>query len=119
MEIVMADFEAGDDGAPGDMGVQSLALFLPGHKPLATNLLEPAHMWRGPQPFDLSALRKTRNSDGSPLYGLRRDIPVRNYPLVLHVDVLRFDTVDVKDDKKLGDQAFKKLVLTAELRPAK
>jgi hypothetical protein len=41
------------------------------------------------------------------------------YPLVLHVDLRDLERNEVNDDQMLGHYAFKKLVLTAELRPAK
>jgi hypothetical protein len=103
----------------GGIGLRQLTLFRPGHKPAATNLLEPAHNWHGLEAFHIQAIRETLAPDGSLLYGRQRDIPVRNYPFVLHVDLVDYETVDVHDDTLLGDQAFKKLVLTAELRRAK
>jgi hypothetical protein len=44
---------------------------------------------------------------------------VRNYPLVLHVEVRKVETEPGKDAGGDDDIWFKTLILAAELRPAK
>lgn len=101
----------------GAIGFADLTLFRPGHKPSATNLLEPRGHWHGIEPFEVIAQDCLPGKE--PLYGVSRDIPVRNYPFVLHVQIVHCEGVPTRDDRGFDRVAFRNLALTAELRPAK
>jgi hypothetical protein len=100
----------------GSSELVDLTLFRPGHKASATNLLEPKGRWRGAEPFGLVAGEFDPGAES--IWGRHRDIPVRNYPFKLHVEILDAQSGDMKDNKGLDREVFKTLVLTAELRPA-
>lgn len=79
-----------------------LTLFRPGHKPSAINLLWPPGHMHGMQQMELLC-----DSDTA-VYPPVRNIPVRTYPYVLHVEILT-----AKCD---GDDVFVDLEIKAELR---
>ena len=99
------------------IGFADLTLFRPAHKPSATNLLEPSGHWHGIEPFEVIAQDCLPGRE--PLYGRSRDIAVRNYPFVLHVHIVHCDGAPTRDDRGFDRVAFRHLLLTAELRPAK
>jgi hypothetical protein len=101
----------------GSDGDYDLSLLRPGHGASARNLLEPKGNWHGPWPFMI--LADDLVPGGRWIYGRERDIPVRNYPLILHVQLRDFELVDVRLPNGTEGSDFKQLVLTAELRPAK
>jgi hypothetical protein len=106
-------FELSLGGSPDSL---DLTLLRPGHRPSATNLLEPPGHWHGIEPFVFNG--GDFDPGFEPTYGRIRDIPVRNYPLKLHVEVLDGPSADVTDKFGRERTVFKKLVMTAELRPA-
>jgi hypothetical protein len=93
------------------MNFSDLTLFRPGYKPTATNLLEPKGRWHGVEPFQVDC-----DDPGNPatkVYGLHRDIPVRNYPFVLHVDILHVGCVG---ELHSAQSAYADVELTAQLQ---
>jgi hypothetical protein len=112
-------FELSLDFPPGAEGIGDLTLFRPGHKPSATNLLEPPYRWHGVEPWMLYPGDTDDPDSMNRSYGRHRDIPVRNYPLVLHVDLINTDGIDAKSPDGTDWFVFKNLMLAVELRPAK
>ncbi len=101
-------FELSIDGLTNG---SELTLFRPGHKSSATNLLEPKSNWHGIEPFQMHC----EYSDEPLYYGRHRDLPVRNYHFILHVDVARIECAD-SDNSANADYA--NVELNVELRPS-
>ncbi len=107
----------GNDGRIFELSIEdlknygSLTLFRPHHKSSATNLLEPKGHWHGAEPFDIDC----KNPDRPSVFGPHRDMPVRNYHFILHMDVIRFECADSDD---IDGASYKNFELNLELRPS-
>jgi hypothetical protein len=101
-------FLRGSDGRVFELSLDGfgstadLTLFRPGHKPSAINLLWPPGHMHGMQQMELLC-----DSDTA-VYPPVRNIPVRTYPYVLHVEIMKAKCND--------DDAFVDLEIKAELR---